>query len=355
MAPYNPSFDGSNSSRLRSERRNVDDAQSKHEEVLFSLTERLRKSEAEVGLLRQENSELQSQLRLRGNPIKLDVAYDDLLTHLNQREASFNAESKTRAEQQRNLETEIRKLKDQAHLSRKLLDDQEKHISLMEKEAFDQLKHVSSKQKETKSELTKLQQQLDSTLHDNDEKHLEIIELKIEVQNLLDEIEHGKQREMEDREMLARLVERVDSHVRDQDELERMNEELQSRIEMQRHFLHEKENEFADVERTRDERENLLSDDLDRMNHRLNEILKTQHKIMQEKEEKIHLLYQQIDRYESILDEADYVTHEQRSALLENKREIELLSTAIDKVQNSGFLSQLEKIMACGKNSDYIY
>jgi chromosome segregation ATPase len=189
-----------------------------------------------------------------------------------------------------------------------------------------------------------------------DDEQMEISELKNEVQNLLDEIDHGKQREIEDREMLANLAERLDNHVIAQDELERMNEELQSRLEMQRHLLREKDDEFTHVERTCEEREKVFIDDIDRLNHRLNEIIGANQKILQEKEEKIHLLYEQIDKYEAIIDEADYVTHEQRNALLASNEEIKSLSKAIDKVHNSGILSQLDNMMACGTRiNDYMY
>lgn len=324
--PYHPSFEDG-----------IYDAQPKHEEVALSLTERLRERESEVRLLRQENWDLQNQLRLRGNPINLDVAYEDLLAHLKEREANFHSESTEHAERQRNLEKEIRKLKDKSHASRKLLDDQEMQISLMEKEGEDQHKHISSIKKEANNELSKMQKQLDAVVNDNNEKHLRIVELLIEA-------DHGKQREIEDQEMLARLADRIDNHAHDRDNLERINEDLQRRLEVQRHLLREKEDEILHVERSRDERENMLSDDLNRMSNGMNEIIETQQKNLQDQEEIIHLLYQKVDRYQAIIDDADYVTQEQRNA-------IESLSTEIERVQNSGFLSQLDKMLWCGSKS----
>lgn len=330
MAPYHPSFDGSGSSRSRYEHRHSFNAQDKHEE-------RLRQSEAEVRLIQDENFQLKSQIHSGGRSVsvtKLDAAYDDPC------EASFYTESMKLMEQQRNLEKEVHKLKDKAHLSRKLLDDQEKHISFMEK------KELSSKNS-AKNERKMLQEQLDFALHDNEEKQMEIDELKNEIQNLLDEIDHRKQKEDEDREIIDNLVERLGNHAIDQDELERMNEELQSRLELQRNLLREMDDELVHVERTRAEREEVFIDNIERLSHRL---------IIQETEEKMHSLYQQIDKYETILDEADYVTHEQRNALLASNEEVKSLSTAIDKVHNSGFLSQLDKMMACGTHSnDYMH
>lgn len=339
--PYHPSFNDS-----------TYDDRPKYEEVILSLTERLRERESEVRLLREENSELQNQLRLRGKPINLDAAYEDLLAHLKQREANFYSESMKREERQQNLEKEICKLKDKAHASRKLLDEQEMHISLIEKDGDDQLERILSIKKKADSELTKMQNQLDAAMSDNKEKHLRIIKLKDEVHSLLIETDHGKQREIEDRETLAQLLERVNNHTRDQYDLERINEDLQSRLEMQRRLLREKEDEILNVERSRDERENLLKDDLERMSNRLNEIIETKRKTSQDQQEIIHLLYQQIDRYQAIIDEADYVSHEQRSALLASKKKIELLSTAIERVQSSGFLSRLDKLFLCGSKSN---
>jgi len=317
--PYHPSFEDG-----------IYDAQPKHKEVALSLTERLRERESEVRLLRQENWELQNQLRLRGNPINLDVAYEDLLAHLKEREANFHSESMEHAERQRNLEKEIRKLKDKSHASRKLLDDQEMQISLMEKEGEDQHKHILSIKEEANNELSKMQKQLDAVVNDNNEKHLRIVEL-------LNEADHGKQREIEDQEMLARLADRIDNHAHDRDNLERINEDLQRRLEIQRHLLREKEDEIL-------HRENMLSDDLNRMSYGLNEIIETQQKNLQDQEEIIHFLYQKIDRYQAIIDDADYVTQEQRN-------EIKSLSTEIERVQNSGFLSQLDKMLWCGSKS----
>ncbi len=324
--PYHPSFEDG-----------IYDAQPKHEEVALSLTERLRERECEVRLLRQENWELQNQLRLRGNPINLDVAYEDLLAHLKKREENFHSESMKHAERQRNLEKEIRKLKDKAHASRKLLDDQEMHISLMEKEGEDQQNHISSIKNEADTELSKMQKQLDAVVNDNNEKHLRIVELLIEA-------DRGKQREIEDQEMLARLADRIDNHTHDRNNLERINDDLQSRLEMQRHLLREKEDAILHVERSRNERENILSDDFNRMSNRLNEIIETQQNNLRDQEEIIHLLYQKIDRYQAIIDDADNVTHEQRNA-------IESLSAEIERVQNSGYLSQLDKMLWCGSKS----
>ena len=202
-------------------------------------------------------------------------------------------------------------------------------------------RHVSSIKREADGGLRDMRKQLDAAMNENKEMHLQISELHAESVQ-------GKQREMEDGEKLARLIERIDNHIRDQDDLERINEDLLSRLEMQRRVLCEKEDEITYVERTHNERENILNDDLDRMRNRLNEIAEIQEKTLHDHEDMIRLLYKQIDRYQVIIDEADYVTHEQRSALLAKNKEIKSLSTAIERVENTGLLSQLDNLFMCG-------
>jgi hypothetical protein len=343
MAYRRPSFDDNGSDNHDAPRTEQRD------EVVFSLTDRLRERDNEVRLLRRENRELQDQLRRAhaqggtgggGRPINLDVAsaYEDLLAHLKQREGDFRSESMKHKERQRDLEREIRKLKDKAREMRKLLDEQEEHISSMEKERE---RHVLSIKREADGDLRDMRTQLDAAMNENKEMHLQISELHAETV-------HGKQREMEDKDKLSRLIERIDSHIRDQDDLERINEDLLSRLEMQRRLLCEKEDEITYVERTHNERENILNDDLDRMRNRLNEIAETQEKTLHDHEDMIRLLYKQLDRYQVIIDEADYVTHEQRSALLAKNKEIKSLSTAIERVESAGLLSQLDNLFMCG-------
>ncbi|KAL3822214.1 hypothetical protein ACHAXA_000654 [Cyclostephanos tholiformis] len=321
------------------------DAQAGREELVFSLTERLREGESEIRLLRQENWELQDRLRqvnARGGtrPIDLDVAsaYEDLLAHLKQREADFRSESMKQKERQRDLEKEIRKLKDKSSEARKLLDDQEKYISSMEKERE---RHISLIKRDADSDLKKMQRQLDAAMNDNKEMHLQISELHTETVN-------GKQREMEDREKLAQLLKRIDNHIRDQDDLERINEDLLNRLETQRRLLCEKDDEIMYIERSHNERENILNDDLDRMRNRLNAIAEIHEKTLNDHEDMIRLLYKQIDRYQVIIDEGNYVTTEQRNSLLAKNQEIKSLSKSIERAENSGFLSQLDNLFMCG-------
>jgi len=361
------------------------------EEVIFSLTERLREKEDEVRHLRQENSELENQLILQGNlPIKLDTAYEELLAHLKQREEDFKLASTKYEERQRELERENRKLKDKVHASRKIMDEQEHNMALVERETEDELKimrqqmenimansavsrdleqenhklkervhasrqlleeqeqNISMIGREAGEELKLMQQQLDSAMKEIDEKDRQIVRLEDMIQRQSIDADRYKKQETEDKALLARLGERVENCRYEQGELESENDELQRRVQTQHHLLKEKEDELIHMERFRDQREDELNDDIDRMRHRFNEVITSQRMVLDDREEQIQLLYRQIDRYDDICEEADWVTKEQRSALKANKKEIEELSQAIDRVQNSGLLSQLDN-MCTGK------
>ena len=77
---------------------------------------------------------------------------------------------------------------------------------------------------------------------------------------------------------------------------------------------------------------------------RLHDVIDLQRKELKEREREINLLARDIEKYEDILDEADYVTHEQRLCLKNREKRIDELSLAIERSQNSGLLSQLDKM-----------
>ena len=111
------------------------------------------------------------------------------------------------------------------------------------------------------------------------------------------------------------------------------------------------------MERFRDQREEELTEDLEAMRVRMHEIVDYGRIAIAEREEEIHLLYRQCETYEDIIDEADYITYEQRADLRAKKREIEELSRAIE-IRNqhsqsnneSGWLMQLDQ-MCRGDNA----
>mmetsp|Transcript_41850 Transcript_41850/g.76499 ORF Transcript_41850/g.76499 Transcript_41850/m.76499 type:complete len:339 (-) Transcript_41850:70-1086(-) len=323
MAPYAPSFDS-----YTTPPRNCN-----QEEVIFSLTERLRERESEIRQLRQDRSELENQLILRGNPVKkLDAAYEDLLAHVKQREEEFRLESQKQEERERGLERENRKLKDKVHSSRKLLDEQEKNLSLIEKETDD--------------DLEMMRERLHVVMGENEEKNQQIMMLEDMVDSLTIEAEQFNKRGNEDQSLLARLGERVESYRHDQDELQAANEELQNRVEGQRYLLKEKEDEIVEMERFRHQREDELTNEIEDMRRRHNDFVDSQAIALEDREEEIHLLYRQCEKYEDIIDEAEYVTYEQRADLKAKKGEIEELSMAIEKVQNAGLFGQLDKMFS---------
>ena len=321
------------------------------EEVIFSLTERLRQREDEIRLcedevhhLRQENAELENQLILRGNPIQLDKAYEEILAHLKQREEEFRVQSSKHDEQYRELERENRKLKDKVHASRKLLDEQEQSILNVEREAEEEIKmmkyqmesimaenaslrdlenvnrklkdkvHSTRKLLEEKEEsiatigweageeLKSMKHQLDTVMRDVDEKDRQIVRLQDMVSSLNIEVDQYKQNENEDKALISRLGDRIEDYRRNQDELERANDELQNRIEKQRRLIQDKDDEVLHLERISNAREDDLSDDIDRLRIRSNKIIESQRMVLNDKEDEIQLLCRQIERYDDIVE-----------------------------------------------------
>lgn len=299
----------------------------------LTVTDLLREREAEVQALRQEKAELENQLMLRGNPINLDQAYADLLIHLKKREAEFRSTVSEQAERQHSLEREIRKLKDKVHVSRKVIEDQEKNISLLDTEAS--------------QKLLAMQHQLEALMKENEEKSQDIVKLENVVHCLTVEADQNHKETHSDRELIDHLSGLVDKCGCEQNDLERLNVDMQNRVDTLRSLLDDREEELRSLERLRDQREGELLDELDRVRSQLDETLGNQRKVLNNKEEEIHLLKLQLCKYEDIIDEAEYTTHEQRCALMENKREIEKLSSAVERVENSGLLGQLDK-MWCG-------
>ena len=298
-----------------------------------SLTELLRERESEIRALRQEKAELENQLMLRGNPINLDQAYAELLAHLKKREAEFRSFFSEQAEREHALERDVRKWKDRLNVSRKVIEDQEQRIVLISTEANEKLETIK--------------QQLENSLKDNQDISRNIANLDDMVQRLSIEADQSDKEKNSDKELIDRLAGLVEKYECNQDELEKINEEMQKDVDNLQNLLEDKEAEILTLERSHAEREEDLLGDIDRVRGRLNEIIETQHSVLDKKEEEIHLLKLQICKYEDIIDEAEYVTHEQQCALTENKREIGQLSLAIERVENSGLLSQLDKIW-CG-------
>lgn len=331
MAPYHaPSHDGSYSTPLplRNNCNNQDD-------VIFSLTERLRERDSQVRQLSIENEELEHQLlqlQSLNNPTnnELNHAYEELLSHLKEREEAFQSESKKQNDRLRELEKENGKLKDKLQTSRKLLDEQEKQMTIMEDERDEDMESI--------------QRRLHVTMGENREKDRQIAMLEEMVDSLELEADEAKEKQVEDKDLLARVGERLEGYRQNQQDLMKENEALHKRVETQHELLKEKDEELVQMERFRDQREDELTEDLEQMRGRLNEFVKYGRMALEEREEEIHLLYQQCEAYEEIIDEADYVTYEQRADLKEKKREIEQLSLAIEKVQNQGFLSQLDNL-----------
>jgi len=139
----------------------------------------------------------------------LDAAYEELL-------AQFRFESQKHEERKRDLERENQKLKGKVHMSRKPLDEQERSLSLVEKEADEDQRG--------------LQQRLDAATASEEEKDRRTATLEAEIERLTIDAEQGKEEARHDKELLSRIGEHVENYRGDQDELERMNDELERRV-----------------------------------------------------------------------------------------------------------------------------
>merc|ERR1719253_704942 len=113
-------------------------------------------------------------------------------------------------------------------------------------------------------------------------------------------------------------------------------------------YIEREEEMLLYIERVRDERDHDHNDGIDRMRHQLNEMIESQQLALEDRDAEIQLLYRQMEKYEKIIDEAEHVTHEQRSALSANKKEISELSMAIEQVQNGGILGKLDTMCSSG-------
>ena len=288
--------------------------------------------------------ELSSQLKLR---VDVGLAYEDLLKHLKEREENFRLETKKQEDKIRDLERDNRTLLDKEQASRQLLE-----------------KEVSAIEKDMNGELETLRQRLSIVTAGNQEKDRKIARLEELADGLSME---SKEKEAEDKALLARLGDRVERYRHDNHVLEDANknqcqllkgreeeisvlaaenDKLQQRVDTQRHLLREKEDEISQLEAICEQRD----DDLGKMRRLYNEVIQAQRGALEEREQEIDLLFAQCKRYEDIIDEAEYITYDQKSNLKAKKREIEQLSLAIERIENTGgLLSKLDNMCSANK------
>lgn len=318
MAPYTGlSSSGSFASSAAGYRDNKDD-------VLFQLTERLREREDELRQVCRERDRLEDQLHLRGNlPLHLDVAYEELLSHCKEREEEFK---KVTEQHQR----ETNELENKCHDLQEKLDKQNRMLDKYEEE-------VTSERDEMEKEIRACHHRLKLAVEEIEEKEKHMASLENMVERLKVENDRLLDREEEDNALIARVGKRAENAK----ELEMRNYQLEEQLERQERILCKKDEELNDYMR-------FHQDEMKDLELRLHDVIDLQRKELKEREREINLLARDIEKYEDILDEADYVTHEQRLCLKNREKRIDELSLAIERSQNSGLLSQLDKMCTFG-------
>ncbi len=314
MSPYNGlSSVGSFASSARGYRDSKDD-------VVFQLTERLREREDELQQVCRERDRLEDQLQLRGNlPVHLDVAYEELLAHCKEREEEHTAAAEQHQREKFELEKKCQDLEDK-------LEEQNRAIDRYEQE-------IAEERAEMEHEIRKCHQQLEIAADEVDEKEQDVVSLEKMVNRLKAENERLSDREEEDKAIIARISTRVEN----MKELEMVNFRLEERLEAREEQLVQKEEDLNNYIQ-------LHQDEMKNMELRLHKVIDLQSKDLQQRDREIIMLKRGIEKYEDILDEADYVTREQRLGLQAREERIGELSMAIERSQNSGLLSRFDKL-----------
>ena len=307
MAPYTGlSSSGSFASSAKGYRDNKDD-------ILLQLTDRLRQREDELRQVCRERDRLEDQLSLRGNlPLHLDVAYEELLAHCKEREEEF----KKATEQQ---ERESRALESKVH-------DMEEKVDKYEQE-------VTEERDMMENEIRKCHHRLELAVEEIEEKEKHMMSLENMVDRLKDENDRLLYSGEEDKGSIVRLGKQAEN-VKD---LEMINFKLEERLERMEELLCQKDEELNNYIQ-------LHQDEMKKTELRLHEVVDLQREDLQERDREIIMLTRDIEKYEDILDEADYVTHEQRRGLKAREERIKELSWAIERSNNSGLLSNFDKM-----------
>jgi len=314
MSPYNGlSLSGSFASSARGYRDSKDD-------VVFQLSERLREREDELHQVCRERDRLEDQLKLRGNlPVHLDVAYEELLAHCKQREEEHKQAAEQHQREKLELEKKCQNLEDK-------LEEQTRAIDKYEQE-------IAGERDEVENEIRKFHHQLEIAAEEVEEKEQDILSLENMVNRLKAENDRLLDREEDDKVIIARISKRVENAK----ELEMLNFRLEERLEGREEQLIQKDEDLNNYIQ-------LHQDEIKNMELRLHKVIDLQSKDLQQRDREIIMLKRSIQKYEDILDEADYITREQRLSLKEREERIGELSMAIERSQNSDFLSRFDKL-----------
>jgi len=349
MAPYTGlSLSGSFASSTKGYRDSKDD-------VVFQLTERLREREDELRQVCRDRDRLEDQLKLRGNlPVHLDVAYEELLVHCKEREEEYKKATEQHQRETLALEDKCHDLEDKCHDLEEKLEEQTRMFDKYEQE-------ITDERDDMENEIRKCHHQLELAVEEIEEKEKHMISLETVVDRLKIENDRLLDRVEEDKAVIAQIGKRVDTVK----ELEMLNFQLEERLERCEELLGKKDEDLNNCIRLhqdkmkdmelrlhkvvdlKDEDLNnyiqLHQDELKNMEHRLHKVIDMQRRDLQERDREVIMLTRDIEKYEDILEQADYVTREQRDGLRARQERIDELSMAIEKRENSDLFSHLDK------------
>lgn len=283
----------------------------RQDDILFQLTERLREREEELQQVCRERDMLADQLHLRGNllPLQLDLAYEDLLAHCKEREEEFKEVNEQHERRSRELEHKCHDLQRQLKKKHKLLDKYEEDIMAERDEMENNIRNSHHRL------LEEIQEK---------ERHISSLE------DMVDRLKFENNRLLDREEEHETLISRLRKQKKDVTRLEVLNSQLEE-------MLCQKEKELKNY---------ILfhQDEMMDMNVRVHEVIDLKSEELQEREKELAMLTEDIKKYEDILDEADYITHEQRLELKAREKRIHELSLAIERIHNTGFLAQVDNM-----------
>ena len=313
-------------------------------ESTYELTERLSRAESEVNRLRKTNEALESQLALRGH---LDSSYQELLDHIKTSEEEHRLERIELSDSYLQLELKNERLMEAIEEQRALLGDQEEDIAQMrmrEHADAERMQHQIELVREGKADISF---QNDRLRAENNQMGVEISRLEAD---LRDEQDSGSRQATKIHHLQQNGVELENEIARHQATISILQDQVQALTEDNRQLREENEVAVMSSERYREHREDVLNqrvaDMAESARQTLDDVAESARHALDEKDEEIELLTRQMDHYEDILDEADFVTHEQQMTLKQNKQEIVRLSKAIERIQEteSGFLAKLDRL-----------
>jgi len=261
----------------------------KKDDILLQLTDRLRERE------------------LRSNlPLHLDVAYEELLAHCKEREEEFKKATEQHERESRDLENKCHNLEEKLEKQRRMLDKYEQE--------------VADEAHEMENEIRMMHHRLEMAVDEIVEKDKEILYLENMVARLRVENDRLLDTEDEDKALIARLGKRVENI----EELGMLNFQLEETLKGQQKLLRKKDEELNKYTQ-------LHQEEMKNMELRLHQVIDLQRADLQERESEIIMLRQDIEKYEDILNEADYVTNEQRLELRAREECIDKLSVDIER------------------------